>query len=166
MSDTTTELTRDQKLSKARNKAQSTILAKHRKEFDEEMVKEAAALGVEWAPRAKTAKEMALEQVQELLEKYPDLREQVVDSILGNEHDTLTLSDGAGPDHADPDSVAFEAARRTDGDTESRETKAWVAGALREGRVTADGSQFAYAVAGEVRRVPVDGENVKLIDED
>lgn len=187
------ELSRDQRLSKARNAAQSTILRKNRKEFDQEMAKEAAALGVEWTPRAATAEEKAFEEVEKLLEKYPNLREQVVDSILGSEHDVLRLQDdeefvdGVSQRTGKPASSLTPAeeaalteataglvipsvtgagvtARDVAGD--SREAVAFVAGARRIGRATLDGQWFVYSIGGgDPRRVKVDGEHVTLIED-
>lgn len=155
-------LTRDQRLSKARNAAQSTILKKNRKEFDQEMVKEAAALGVEWAPRAKTAAEKGLEQIEALLEKFPELREEVAEAILAQ-----TVPEPAKPHlaavPAEPEPAAPEPAAPEPAEETSKPAQAWVAGALRNGRVTLDGATFVYVVADDTRRVPVDGVNVKLL---
>ena len=165
-------LTREQRLSKARNAAQSGILKKYRKEFDAEMAWQAAALGVEWAPRAATAEEKALEQVEAILEKYPSLAKQIVGLVLDDDEDVLRLTEvtsgTAGEPHPGltPEEEAELAALREQpkaGEI-SRPTKAWVAGALREGRVTLDEPYtFVYSVGGEMRRAVVDDDTVKLV---
>jgi hypothetical protein len=169
------ELTREQRLSKARNAAQSGILKKYRKEFDADMVKQAAALGVEWAPRAATAEEKALEQVEAILAKFPGLAREIVGLVLDDEHDKLQLEQaGDGdPDRTkdlsgepvDDEEIVDGVSQRT-GEI-SRPTKAWVAGALREGRVTLDEPYtFVYSVGGgDIRRVTVDDVNVKLVED-
>lgn len=170
------ELTREQKLSKARNAATSTILTKHRKEFDEEMVKEAAKFGITWTPRAKTAAEKAREQIEDLLKKHPELREELADVLLEDathdDPDRTRDLDGEpielDPDEPEPESPAATPVVVEHGGETSRPAKAWVAGALREGRVSLDGKTFAYAVGGssEIRRATVDGLTVKIIEED
>lgn len=162
------ELTKEQRLSRARNAATSMLLDKYRNEFNATMQREAASLGIDWTPR-KSEEEKALEEIEALLAKHSGLRDTLVAKLEihptdGDPDRTEDLSgDPVTPDPEEGTKGGGAAPAESD---LSKPAVAWVAGARREGRVTLDGEVFVYSVAGgETRRVSVDGDTVKLIED-
>lgn len=73
---TTDDNERSKKLRKAYGNATTRLREAHRDEFDSLYSQEAESLGVEYTPRP-SAEQKALQQLQALLDEYPQLRGQV-----------------------------------------------------------------------------------------
>lgn len=66
-----------QKMSEARNAAQSRLNEKHRRELNELITEEAKKRGITWKPKP-TAEEKAEAEAKALLEQFPHLRERLL----------------------------------------------------------------------------------------
>jgi hypothetical protein len=71
-----TELTNEQKVARARSRAESRILSENRDTFVEYMKEEVEREGAVWNPR-KSARERAEEKLKGILAEFPDLAESV-----------------------------------------------------------------------------------------
>ena len=70
------ELTNEQKVARARSRAEARILKEERERFLKYMKEEVAVEGAVWNPR-KSARERAEEKLKGILAEFPDLAEQV-----------------------------------------------------------------------------------------
>lgn len=142
LSGTDKALNTEQRLSKAHHSATRIVVDAHREEFHRAKADAAAALNIRWTPR-KSAKEKALEEIEELLAKYPELRVKVAAPLDEVNEDARPLLEG-----------------------ESRPATAEVLGVTRSGRLTADHKVFVYLVDGAAVRtdrfvlITVDGREV------
>ena len=82
MSETKTEndVERDKLMSRCYGQAQTELRERYRDEFNGLYQKYLAAVGIEWTPRP-TPEQLALEQVQTLLQQFPGLAEKLADTL-------------------------------------------------------------------------------------
>lgn len=73
---------RSKLISQATWEAQKRLRKNHEVEFNDYMVEEAAARGIDWRPKP-TAAEKAAKQITELLEQHPELRDRFEPATTG-----------------------------------------------------------------------------------
>lgn len=66
----------DKAMSAARSAAAATLRQNHHEEYNDLLVREAKARGIEWSPRP-TKEERAAQEMYRLLRDYPELAERV-----------------------------------------------------------------------------------------
>ena len=80
------ELTKEQKMSKARNVAFAKLREAHTDEYNQYVSEEATKLGVAWAPKL-TEEQKAAQMIAGLLTTYPNLAPVVAAELAGRTDD-------------------------------------------------------------------------------